>query len=68
MERYLLVKAIRDIASGLFTAILILNQSAQLLGWFMLIATVIPLTDMSSVLRHVQRLRLCMSLMGVIDS
>lgn len=49
---YLSVKAIRDIASGLFTAILILNQSAQLLGWFMLIATVIPLTDMSIVLRH----------------
>ncbi len=49
---YLSVKAIRDIASGLFTAILIFNRSAHLLGWFMLAATIIPLTDAAIVLRH----------------
>jgi hypothetical protein len=36
---YLSVKAIHDIASGLFTAILMFNRSAHLLGWFMLAAT-----------------------------
>ena len=41
-EAYLSVKAVRDIACGLFTAILILNRSAHLLGWFMLAATIIP--------------------------
>jgi Domain of unknown function (DUF4267) len=49
---YLSVKAIRDIASGLFTAIFIFNRSAHLLGWFMLAATIIPLTDAAIVLRH----------------
>ena len=33
-------------------AFLILNLTAQLLGWFILIATVIPLTDMAIVLKH----------------
>jgi Domain of unknown function (DUF4267) len=51
-EAYLLVKAVRDIASGLFTTILILNRSAHLLGWFMLAATIIPLADTAIVLRH----------------
>jgi hypothetical protein len=51
-EAYLSVKAIRDIASGLLTAVIILNRSAHLLGWFMLIATIIPLTDVAIVLRH----------------
>src|SRR6202008_3689859 len=50
-EAYLSVKAIRDIASGLLTAVIILNRSAHLLGWFMLIATIIPLTDAAIVLR-----------------
>jgi hypothetical protein len=49
---YLSVKAIRDIASGLFIAILMFNRSAHLLGWFMLAATIIPLTDAAIVLRH----------------
>jgi hypothetical protein len=49
---YFSAKGIRDIAPGLFMAILILTQSAQLLGWFILVATVIPLTDMAIVLRH----------------
>ena len=51
-EAYLSVKAVRDIACGLFTAILILNRSAHLLGWFMLAATIIPLADAAIVLRH----------------
>ena len=29
-----------------------LNRSAQLLGWFMLAATIIPLADAAIVLRH----------------
>jgi Domain of unknown function (DUF4267) len=49
---YLEAKAIRDIASGLFTAILIVNRSPHLLGWFMLAATLIPLTDAGIVMRH----------------
>ncbi|MGB6177570.1 MAG: DUF4267 domain-containing protein [Methylocella sp.] len=51
-DAYLSAKAIRDIASGLFTAILILNRSVHLLGWFMLVAAIIPLTDAVIVLRH----------------
>lgn len=51
-EAYLSVKGVRDIASGLFTAILIINQSAHVLGWFMLTATIIPLSDAAIVLRH----------------
>jgi hypothetical protein len=51
-DAYLSVKGIRDLASGLFTAILIINQSAHLLGWFMLAAAIIPLTDAGIVLRH----------------
>jgi len=41
-EAYLSAKAVRDIAAGVFVAILILNRSAHLLGWFMLAATIIP--------------------------
>ena len=51
-EAYLSAKAVRDVASGMFTTILILNQSAHLLGWFMLAATTIPLADAVIVLRH----------------
>jgi hypothetical protein len=52
LHAYFSVKAIRDIASGLFTAILMFNRSAHLLGWFILAATIIPLTDAAIVLRH----------------
>jgi len=51
-EAYLSAKAVRDIASGMFTTILILNRSAHLLGWFMVAATTIPLADAAIVLRH----------------
>jgi len=47
-----LVKAIRDIGAGLFTAILILNRSSQLLGFFLLAVTLVPLTDALIVLKH----------------
>jgi hypothetical protein len=49
---YLSVKGVRDIASGLLTAVVMLNRSAPLLGWFMVTATIIPLTDMVIVYRH----------------
>ena len=49
---YLSAKGIRDIASGLFIAMLMAYGSAHALGWFMLIATIIPLTGAAIVLRH----------------
>ena len=49
---YLSAKGIRDIASGLFIAILIAHGSAHALGWFMLAATFIPIADAMIVLRH----------------
>ena len=42
---YLSAKGIRDIASGLFAAMLIAYGSAHALGWFMLVATIIPVAD-----------------------
>ena len=45
------VKGIRDIASGLFTVILLADAPAHLLGWFMLAAALIPLGDATVVLR-----------------
>jgi hypothetical protein len=51
-DAYLSVKAIRDIGAGIFAAILILNRSSQLLGLFLLAATMIPLTDALIVLKH----------------
>src|SRR5262249_18008154 len=42
---YLSAKGIRDIASGLFVAILMAYGSAHVLGWFMLAATLIPVAD-----------------------
>ena len=51
-DAYLSVKAIRDIGAGIFTAILILNRSSQLLGFFLLAATIVPLTDALIVLKH----------------
>lgn len=49
---YLAVKGIRDLTSGLITALLIFQHLPHLLGWFMLIAALIPLGDMLIVLRH----------------
>jgi hypothetical protein len=49
---YLSAKGIRDIASGLFVAMLMAHGSAHALGWFMLIATLIPIGDAMIVLRE----------------
>jgi Domain of unknown function (DUF4267) len=49
---YLFAKGIRDIASGLFVAMLIAYGYAHALGWFMLIATVIPIADAVIVLHQ----------------
>ena len=49
---YLSAKGIRDIASGLFTAMLMAYGSTHALGWFMLIATLIPIADALIVLRE----------------
>jgi len=51
-DAFLSVKAIRDIASGLFIAILMLARSTHLLGWLMLAAAIIPITDAAIVLNH----------------
>lgn len=50
-QAWLAVKAVRDIASGLFIFILLASGSPQLLGWFMLAATGIPVGDALIVLR-----------------
>ena len=49
---YLSAKGIRDIASGLFIAILMAYGFAHVLGWFMLIATLIPVADAVIVLHQ----------------
>ena len=49
---YLFAKGIRDIASGLFAAIPIAYGSAHPLGWFMLVATIIPISDAAIVLHQ----------------
>jgi hypothetical protein len=49
---YLSVKGIRDIASGLFVAILMVAGATQLLGWVILAATIIPIADAAIVLSH----------------
>jgi len=51
-DAYLSVKAIRDVGAGIFTAMLILNRSSQLLGSFLLVIMVIQLTDAVIVLKH----------------
>jgi hypothetical protein len=49
---YLSAKGIRDIASGLFAAIPIAYGSTRPLGWFMLVATLIPVGDAAIVLQQ----------------
>ena len=49
---YLSAKGIRDIASGLFVVMLVAYGSAHALGWFMLIATLIPIADAVIVLHQ----------------
>jgi hypothetical protein len=48
---WLYVKGVRDIASGLFIGILLVNHAPHLLGAFMAAASLIPLGDAVIVLR-----------------
>ena len=48
---WLYVKGVRDIASGLFLWILLLNRAPHLLGAFMIAASLIPVGDAMIVLR-----------------
>ncbi|MFD5747592.1 DUF4267 domain-containing protein [Streptomyces sp. NPDC127033] len=50
-QAWLTVKAVRDIASGLFVFILLAGATPHVLGWFMLAATGIPVGDALIVLR-----------------
>jgi hypothetical protein len=50
-QAWLAVKAVRDIASGLFIFILLAGTTPHLLGWFMLAAAGIPVGDALIVLR-----------------
>ena len=50
-QAWLSVKAVRDIASGVFILILLVTATPQVLGWFMLAATGIPVGDALIVLR-----------------
>jgi Domain of unknown function (DUF4267) len=49
---YLSVKGVRDIASGLFVIVLMVAGATHLVGWVMLVATIIPLADAAIVLRN----------------
>jgi hypothetical protein len=49
---YLSAKGIRDVASGLFAAIVIAYGSAHPLGWFMFAAAIIPIGDAAIGLRQ----------------
>ena len=51
-DAYLAVKAVRDIASGLFIAILLAAADDNALAWFMAAAAIIPTGDAIVVLRH----------------
>jgi hypothetical protein len=48
---WLYVKGVRDIASGIFTFILLINQAPHVLGAFMAAAVIIPVGDAAIVLR-----------------
>ncbi|AEV72368.1 hypothetical protein MycrhN_1757 [Mycolicibacterium rhodesiae NBB3] len=52
VRAYLSVKGVRDIATGLFVAILLVDNATHLAGWVMLAATLIPIADAAIVLRH----------------
>jgi hypothetical protein len=51
LRAWLLVKAVRDIASGVFIFIVLVAATPQVLGWFMLAATGMPVGDALIVLR-----------------
>jgi hypothetical protein len=49
---WLSVRAVRDIASGLFIFILLANDKPHLLGWIILAAAIIPIGDALVVWRN----------------
>jgi hypothetical protein len=51
-DAYLSVKGVRDVASGLFLGLLLWHGQPRLVGWFMLVASLIPIADGAIVLRH----------------
>lgn len=51
-QSWLMVKGVRDMATGLFIFIVLANGMAHLTGWFMLAAALIPLGDASIVARR----------------
>ena len=51
VRAYLSVKGVRDIATGLFVAVLLIAGATHLVGWIMLAATIIPVADAAIVLR-----------------
>ncbi|MET4924300.1 DUF4267 domain-containing protein [Streptomyces sp. PSRA5] len=51
-QAWLSVKAVRDMASGVFIFILLVGATPHLLGWFMLAAAGIPVGDALIVLRN----------------
>ena len=48
---WLYAKGVRDIASGIFICVLLINRSPHLLGAFMAVASIIPIGDAVIVLR-----------------
>lgn len=50
-QAWLSVKAVRDIAAGVFIFVLLVAATPQVLGWFMLAAAGIPVGDALIVLR-----------------
>ncbi|WP_067852380.1 DUF4267 domain-containing protein [Nocardia shimofusensis] len=48
---WLQVKGIRDTATGLFIFVLLAGTTPQVLGWFLLVAVIIPVGDTLTVLR-----------------
>jgi len=64
-QAYLSAKGVRDIASGLFAAILVAYGAAQPLGWFMLAAAIIPIADAAIVLNHGGRRAVAFGIHGV---
>ncbi len=50
-QAWLTVKAVRDMAAGLFILVLLVGGPSSLLGWFMLAAAGIPVGDALIVLR-----------------
>jgi hypothetical protein len=51
VRAYLGVKGVRDITTGLIVIVLMLARATHLVGWVILVATLIPVVDATIVLR-----------------